>query len=96
MKMVNHKNTLYAGIACILMYGNLSAQETNFDLSSQRSEKQDVLAVPGEKVDHRGIIINPTPQKLVFNGNSKLSISQGFILKDKQKKIHKRSGVCYA
>lgn len=53
MKMVNHKNTLYAGIACILMCGNLSAQETNFDLSSQRSEKQDVLAVPGEKVDHR-------------------------------------------
>ena len=89
MKMVNHKNTLYAGIACILMCGNLSAQETNFDLSSQRSEKQDVLAVPGEKVDHRGIIINPTPQKLVFNGNSKLNISQGFILKDKQKKFTK-------
>ncbi len=89
MKMVNHKNTLCAGIACILMCGNLSAQETNFDLTSQRSEKQDVLAVPGEKIEHQGIIINPTPQELVFNGNERLNISQGLILKDKQKKFTK-------
>ena len=66
MKMVNHKNTLYAGIACILMCGNLSAQETNFDLSSQRSEKQDVLAVPGEKVQPI------SPQQVHLNKNNVL------------------------
>ena len=48
MKMVNHKNTLYAGIACILMCGNLSAQETNFDLSSQRSETRCFGSARGE------------------------------------------------
>ena len=39
--MTNYKKTLFAGIACVFMCSNLHAQETNFDLSSQRSEKQD-------------------------------------------------------
>ena len=85
--MTNYKKTLFAGIAGVLMCSNLYAQETNFDLSSQRSEKQDVLPVPGRKIDHQGLVINPTPQKLSFIGNEKLDISQGFILKDKQKKF---------
>ena len=85
--MTNYKKTLFAGITGVLMCSNLYAQETNFDLSSQRSEKQDVLPVPGRKIDHQGLVINPTPQKLSFIGNEKLDISQGFILKDKQKKF---------
>ena len=85
--MTNYKKTLFAGIAGVLMCSNLYAQETNFDLSSQRSEKQDVLPVPGRKIDHQGLVINPTPQKLSLIGNEKLDISQGFILKDKQKKF---------
>lgn len=87
MKMTNCKRTLITCIACVLVCGSVSAQEADFDLASQRSEKQDVLAVPGEKLDHRGIIINPVPQALVFNGKSKLDISGGVSLKDKQGKF---------
>lgn len=58
MKMNHYARCVTAGIVCTLMYGNLFAQET-FDLSSQRSEKQDVRAVPGEKVDHKGFVLNP-------------------------------------
>lgn len=87
MKKVNYKRSLAAWIACALVCGNLSAQEAEFDLASQRSEKQDVLAVPGKKLDHKGIIINPTPQKMVLNGDGKLNISGGISLKDKQKKF---------
>lgn len=87
MKMTNCKRTLITCIACVLVCGSVSAQEADFDLASQRSEKQDVLAVPGEKLDHQGIIINPVPQELVFNGKNKLDISSGVSLKDKQGKF---------
>lgn len=69
------------------MYGPLSAQETEFDLSSQRSEKQDVRAVPGEKIDHHGLIINPTPHQLKVDKGTACPISQGVKLKDKQGKF---------
>lgn len=48
MKMNHYVKCVTAGIVCSLMYGNVCAQDT-FDLSSQRSEKQDVRAVPGKK-----------------------------------------------
>ena len=56
MKMNHYAKCVTAGILCTFMYGTLSAQETDFDLSSQRSEKQDVLAIPGKKIDHKGLI----------------------------------------
>lgn len=87
MKMTDCKRTLITCIACALVCGSVSAQEADFDLASQRSERQDVLAVPGEKLDHQGIIINPVPQELVFNGKNKLDISSGVSLKDKQGKF---------
>lgn len=37
------------GVMCTLMCNNLTAQEADFDLSSQRSEIQSVSKVPGEK-----------------------------------------------
>lgn len=92
MKKVNYKRSLAAWIACALVCGNLSAQEAEFDLASQRSEKQDVMPVPGKKLDHKGIIINPTPQKIVINGEGKLNISGGISLKDKQKKFSEDLG----
>lgn len=82
--MINCKKIFAACVASIGICSNLSAQETDFDLASQRSERQDVLAVPGKKLDHQGIILNPTPQKLVLNANNKLDISTGICLKDKQ------------
>ena len=65
---------------------NLLAQEAEFDLSSQRLEIQQVLPVPGKKIDHQGIIINPTPQKLTVDRNNLLDITTTQDLKDKQKK----------
>lgn len=75
------------GAICALACGNLFAQETEFDLSSQRLEIQQVLPVPGEKIDHHGIIINPTPHELTVNGNGVLDITGGVVLKDKQHKF---------
>lgn len=87
MKMNHYAKCVTAGLLCTFMYGNLSAQETDFDLSSQRSEKQDVQAVPGKKIDHQGLILNPTPHLLKVNENSICPISQGIKLKDKQQKF---------
>ena len=39
----------------------LQAQENEFDLGSQRSEVQLVNPIPGKKINHHGLIINPTP-----------------------------------
>lgn len=90
--MMNCKKSLAAWAACALIGSSLSAQEADFDLTTQRSEMQDVLAVPGKKLDHQGIIINPTPQKLVLNGKNKLDISSGIYLKDKLKKFSEDLG----
>lgn len=87
MKRINGKKAWIAWIACVLACSNLAAQEADFDLAAQRSEKQDVLAVPGKKLDHRGIVINPIPHKLVVDDKNKLDISNGIELKDKQGKF---------
>ena len=49
-------------LAVVTMAISLSA--TAQDLSSQRGESQDLGGLFGEKLDHKGIVINPTPQKL--------------------------------
>ena len=51
------------------------------DLSHQRGERQELNPVPGFKIDHKGIIINPTPHQLTLTGNGSLDISKGFNLK---------------
>ena len=84
---MKHKKLIITWMACASVCMNLSAQDADFDLSSQRSEAQDVLAVPGKKLDHRGIIINPTPHRLNWDKSNLLDISGGISLKDKQKKF---------
>lgn len=86
MKMNHYVKCVTAGIVCSLMYGNVCAQDT-FDLSSQRSEKQDVQAVPGKKVDHKGLILNPQPHQIVTMDGKTCDLSQGINLKDKQDKF---------
>ena len=81
------KKTLIAGGICMLLGGYLQAQETNFDLSSQRSEIQDVRIIPGEKVNHQGIVINPTPHQMTLNRDKRVDVSGGLTVKDKQKKF---------
>lgn len=85
--MTNNKQLLTALAAAILTCGNLSAQDTGFDLNSQRSESQDVLMIPGKAVDHKGIIINPTPHSIHIAETGKLDITQGVSLKDAKKKF---------
>ncbi|MCX4311997.1 MAG: beta-N-acetylglucosaminidase domain-containing protein [Muribaculaceae bacterium] len=63
-----------------------SAQDEAFDLSSQRSEEQTVLPVPGKKIEGRAIVINPTPHRLTIDPEGKrLDASTGFAVNDKQK-----------
>ena len=77
------KKTTIIGICLSLTLGiqaiDVQAQET-FDLSSQRKEIQRFNKIPGEKLDHKGIIINPTPQSLVVKDGS-IDISAGFNFK---------------
>ena len=85
--MTYYKKSLVAGAICALACSNLLAQEAEFDLSSQRLEIQQVLPVPGKKIDHQGIIINPTPHRLTVDRNNMLDMTSGLVLKDKQDKF---------
>lgn len=51
------------------------------DLSAQRGERQDVGVLLGHKVDHAGLVINPTPHYFERVGSQSLDISKGVILK---------------
>ncbi|MCH5328499.1 MAG: beta-N-acetylglucosaminidase domain-containing protein [Coprobacter sp.] len=90
--MIHCKKTLLVWLSCAFTFGTLYAQESDFDLSSQRSEAQDVLPVPGKKLDHEGIIINPTPQKAMIDRSHLLDISNGLALKDVQQKFGENLG----
>ncbi|PXV69156.1 hyaluronoglucosaminidase [Dysgonomonas alginatilytica] len=90
--MAYTKKMLAVLLISVCAYGSLSAQESDFDLASQRSESQDVLKVPGQKLDHKGIIINPTPQSIKINEAGKLDITQGVNVNDKQGKFSKYLG----
>lgn len=82
--MARTRTLLTALAVGVFGIGSLSAQESEFDLSSQRSESQDVLMVPGQKLDHRGIIINPTPHTLTVDTSGWLDLSGGVRITDKQ------------
>ena len=53
------------------------------DLSSQRGESQDLGSLLGHRVDHAGVVINPTPQYLNVIKAMDLDISRGVVLKGK-------------
>ncbi|WP_346747484.1 beta-N-acetylglucosaminidase domain-containing protein, partial [Prevotella jejuni] len=53
------------------------AQDNDFDLGSQRSEVQLVNPVPGKKIDHQGLVINPTPRYVKLTGEGTVDISGG-------------------
>lgn len=82
---IKTKQTIIAAALCLLPCLNASAQEDGFDLNTQRSEKQDVVRIPGKKIDHKGIVVSPTPQEATFGQSATVSIGGGFALKDKQK-----------
>ena len=80
--MKNSRKVFTVLAAATFMCVHLSAQEQGFDLNTQRSESQDVHLVPGKAIDHKGLIINPTPHNLKVAENGKLDISKGVKLKD--------------
>lgn len=84
MRMKKIKRTFPVLLASMLICGGLAAQENDFDLGSQRSESQEVNLVPGQALDHHGLIINPTPHSLQWIEGKMLDISRGFRLKGKQ------------
>lgn len=59
--------------------------EEGFDLAGQRYEPQYVNPVTGKALDHKGIILNPTPQSLQKTGDGCLDIYEGLKIKDRKK-----------
>lgn len=57
------------------------------DLSSQRGESQSLGTLLGKKLDHQGLIINPTPQSIQQMRSMPLDIKGGIALKGKAKKF---------
>lgn len=68
----------------LLCCSPLLAQEPAFDLSTQRSEEQSVQPVPGHRVDHGGLVLNPTPHRLAIDSACRIDLSQGFRIRDRR------------
>ncbi|MEG1402317.1 beta-N-acetylglucosaminidase domain-containing protein [Bacteroides sp.] len=78
---------LTALAAAMFLCSNLSGQEQGFDLTTQRSENQDIYSVPGNVLNHGGLLINPTPHTLRVAEKGQLDISKGLHLKDIKKRF---------
>lgn len=72
-------------LAAALIAWPQTASADEFDLTSQRGEIQEFNKVPGKKLDHKGLIINPTPQSIQHPYTGVLNASGGFKVVDKQK-----------
>ena len=68
---------LFIAVAAVFAVAAVQAQ----DLSSQRGASQDLGGLFGEKLDHGGIIINPTPLSLDVVRTEVLDITKGVALK---------------
>ena len=55
------------------------------DLSSQRGESQDLGSLLGHRLDHAGLVINPTPQAMYLVRSLPADISRGVALKGEAK-----------
>ncbi len=83
--MMNKLRFIFAmAVVATLSLGTAMAQ----DLSSQRGERQDVGEMLGHKVDHGGLVINPTPQHIYTLRSLPLDISKGVALKGKLAKSY--------
>lgn len=66
--------TLLAVVVAVCTTLTINAQ----DLSSQRGESQDLGSLLGHRVDHAGLVINPTPQSLYLLRSIPADISRGY------------------
>lgn len=62
----------------------IHAQDLTTDLSSQRMESQNILKVPGHRIDHEGPVINPVPHLMDIKGTGELDIRKGFRIRDRK------------
>ena len=81
--MIKTLKTIALAIASMAMTVAIQAQ----DLSSQRGESQNLGGLFGEKLDHGGIIINPTPQQIYMLRTIGVDINAGVALKGKAKEF---------
>lgn len=85
---MNRKNLFLAAATLLIFWSGAAAQdEESFDLSSQRGEIQEFNPVTGHKIDHKGLIINPTPQSIQYPYAGNIDTSCGFTVKDKKHKF---------
>ena len=66
-----------AGMMSAWAAAPIHAQDTGVDLAAQRSEIQIVKTIPGERVDHGGFVVNPTPQRMALTPSQRLDVSGG-------------------
>ena len=74
---MKQKKILVAFVLSLCTFTVVQAQENDFDLGSQRSEIQSITPVPGKKIDHHGLVINPTPRHLRLTSGNAVDISAG-------------------
>lgn len=74
-------------MALALTVSTARAQDSSFDLSSQRGELQQVARVPGEKVLHHGWMVNPTPQQMNMDTTQWLDLKRGVKLMKRAKEF---------
>ena len=74
---MKQKKILVAFVLSLCTFTVVQAQENDFDLGSQRSEIQSITPVPGKKIDHHGLVINPTPRHLRLTSGNTVDISAG-------------------
>ena len=77
--MIKNLKSLLIAVAALGISLSAGAQ----DLSSQRGESQNLGGLFGSKLDHQGLIINPTPQELTRYSADIVSITKGVALKGK-------------
>lgn len=80
--MAKYRKKLTLLALALFLCGSLAAQEQDFDLNTQRSESQDILMVPGKAIDHKGLVINPTPHHIRLAESGRLDLAKGIKLKD--------------
>ena len=72
---------------CAALACGTTAVAQGFDLSSQRQEIQEYNPVDGHKIDHHGIIINPTPQSIAIDDGKTLDLTAGVKIIDRQNRF---------
>lgn len=76
--MIMKSKELIALTAALTMAAAANAQtDGGFDLGSQRKEKQSWQQVPGHKIDHKGMVISPTPKSIITDESKAYAFPSG-------------------